>query len=150
MKEVGSTAIKFAFVQDSRKNRRLGSTVSEYLFRHLPVYVGLAGFRFGSTYLGIGTSLKYYIEKAGQYFDITPIRLTVSPMANNPFTTMYSTLNGGITATQTTILLTSGTTFVSLPGIILIDSEQIYYDTKITNTLSGIIRDIMELQQPHI
>jgi len=94
----------------------------------------------GSTYLGIGTSLKYYIEKAGQYFDITPIRLTVSPMANNPFTTMYSTLNGGITATQTTILLTSGTTFVSLPGIILIDSEQIYYDTKITNTLSGIIR----------
>ena len=94
----------------------------------------------GTTYLGIGTSLKYYIEKDSLYYDVTPIRKVVNPMANNSFATMYSTLNGGITATQTTILLTAGTTFVSVAGVILIDSEQIYYDTLTTNTLSGIIR----------
>jgi len=34
--------------------------------------------------LGIGTNLKFYIEKGGQYFDITPIRDTVT--LTDPFT----------------------------------------------------------------
>ena len=57
----------------------------------------------GSNYVGIGTNLKYYIEKGGEYYDITPIRKTVNPMAANPFSTSYSTLNGTIDSTQTTI-----------------------------------------------
>lgn len=40
----------------------------------------------GSTYLGIGTSLKYYIENGGQVFDITPIRETAT--LTNPFATV--------------------------------------------------------------
>ena len=59
----------------------------------------------GDNYLGVGTSLKYYIELGGTYYDITPIRKTVNPMANNPFASAYSTLNGGISATDTSLTL---------------------------------------------
>lgn len=38
-------------------------------------------------YLGIGTNLKFYVNEGSNYYDITPIRKTVNPMANNPFTT---------------------------------------------------------------
>ena len=42
----------------------------------------------GNNYLGIGTNLKYYIERGGDYNDITPIRATyTSPTTNNCFTT---------------------------------------------------------------
>ena len=34
--------------------------------------------------MGVGTNLKYYIERGGQYFDITPVRSTVT--LTNPFT----------------------------------------------------------------
>lgn len=101
----------------------------------------------GTNYLGVGTNLKYYIEYGGGYYDITPIRKTVSPMlgavppsTGNPLATAYNTLNGGITATQTTLILTSGTSFQNSPGIIKIDSEQIYYTGKSTNTLTGLVR----------
>lgn len=36
--------------------------------------------------LGIGTHLKYYVERGGQYHDITPLRRTVN-VASNAFTT---------------------------------------------------------------
>ena len=38
-------------------------------------------------YIALGTNLKLYINSGGLYFDITPIRLTVNPVAANPFTT---------------------------------------------------------------
>lgn len=38
----------------------------------------------GSNLLGVGTNLKYYIERGGQYNDITPIRRVVN--LTNPFT----------------------------------------------------------------
>ena len=41
--------------------------------------------------LGLGTSLKYYIEQGGSYYDITPIRETVT--LTNPFT---ATLNSSV------------------------------------------------------
>jgi hypothetical protein len=34
--------------------------------------------------LGVGTNLKYYIVRGGEYFDITPLRITVT--LSNPFT----------------------------------------------------------------
>jgi hypothetical protein len=40
--------------------------------------------------LGLGTNLKFYIERGGAYFDITPIRAT-STINNNPFTLTAST-----------------------------------------------------------
>jgi hypothetical protein len=33
----------------------------------------------GANLLGVGTHLKYYIARGGQYFDITPLRLTTAP-----------------------------------------------------------------------
>lgn len=39
----------------------------------------------GSFYLGIGTSFKYYIERGGSMYDITPLRVTKTQ--SNPFTT---------------------------------------------------------------
>jgi len=40
--------------------------------------------------LGVGTNLKFYIERGGAYYDITPIRAT-STINNNPFTLTAST-----------------------------------------------------------
>jgi hypothetical protein len=39
------------------------------------------------TYIGIGTNLKFYIEKGGTYYDITPIRRTVT-LGTDPFETV--------------------------------------------------------------
>ena len=93
----------------------------------------------GTNYLGVGTNLKYYIEYGNGYYDITPIRRTVT-LGANPFATAYSTLNGAITATQTTLIVTSGTTFPTTGGVIKIGSEQIYFATKSGNTLTGLNR----------
>lgn len=46
-------------------------------------------------FLGVGTHLKYYLERGGTYNDITPIRTTLTP--SNPFTTV----NGSPTVTVT-------------------------------------------------
>jgi hypothetical protein len=42
-----------------------------------------------STYIGVGTHLKFYIERGGEYNDITPIRATVT--LTNPFTWVSAT-----------------------------------------------------------
>jgi hypothetical protein len=94
----------------------------------------------GNNYLGVGTSLKYYIELGGTYYDITPIRKTVNPMANNPFASAYSTLNGSITATATSLTLVSGASFSNSPGIIQIGTEQIFFTSKTGNVLNGLVR----------
>ncbi len=49
----------------------------------------------GSYFLGIGTNLKYYIERGGSLYDITPIRATITQ--SNPFTTT----NGSTTVVVT-------------------------------------------------
>lgn len=56
-------------------------------FRSLFPWSILSGQRF----YGTGTNLKYYIVRGNELVDITPIRLTVNPMANNPFATASGT-----------------------------------------------------------
>lgn len=94
----------------------------------------------GTNYLGIGTNLKYYLEKGGSFYDITPIRKTVNPMANNPFSTSYGTLSATLSATATSLNLVSTASFPNSPGILLIGSEQIFYTAKSSNTLTGLVR----------
>jgi hypothetical protein len=110
---------------------------SQYLgvARALWGWVDLAG----NNYLGIGTNLKYYIQK-GSYYDITPI-ITTSTLVNK-CSTAFSTLNGTITATATTITLTATASFPATGGIIRIDSEDISYTGKSGFTLTGLIRGI--------
>ena len=90
-----------------------------------------------TSFLGVGTTIKYYIYSGGSYFDITPIVQTDT--LTNPFSTAFSTLNGAITSSSTSITLTSGTSFPA-SGLIQIDSEQIYYTTLTGNVLSGLTR----------
>ena len=65
--------------------------------------------------LGVGTNLKYYIERDGAYFDITPIRSTVTlganPFTGNGTTTVVVTDNshGAITGDFVTFSGTTGT-----------------------------------------
>jgi len=94
----------------------------------------------GTNYLGVGTNLKYYIEKGGFYYDVTPIRKIVSPMANNTFASAFSTLNGGIGATDTSITVTAAVSFPNSGGIIQIGTEEILYNSVTSNTLTGCIR----------
>ncbi len=94
----------------------------------------------GTNYLGVGTNLKYYIEKGDFYYDVTPIRKIVSPMANNPFASAFSTLNGGIGATDTSITVTAAVSFPNSGGIIQIGTEEILYNSVTSNTLTGCIR----------
>lgn len=92
-----------------------------------------------NNYLGVGTNLKYYIEVGSTYYDITPIRKTTSPVANNPFATAYSTLSSAITATDTSLPLTSVASFPT-NGIIKIGSEEIYYTSIVGSSLLGLTR----------
>lgn len=87
--------------------------------------------------VGVGTNLKFYILNGGVYHDITPIRETAT--LTNPFQAAYSTLNGGISDTATSLALTSATNFASA-GVLRINSEDIQYTNKIGNVLSGLVR----------
>jgi len=59
--------------------------ISAYTFigvcRSLWNWVTLAGFNL----MGVGTNIKFYVENGGYYYDITPIRSTVT-LGANPFT----------------------------------------------------------------
>lgn len=69
----------------------------------------------GLNLLGVGTNLKFYIERGGAYFDITPIRAT-STINNNPFAgngtttvTVTDTAHGGVTGDFVTFSGAAGT-----------------------------------------
>lgn len=49
--------------------------------------------------IGVGTNLKFYISNGGQYYDVTPLRVTRT-LGANPFTTNTAT-NTGTTTTVT-------------------------------------------------
>ena len=90
--------------------------------------------------LGTGTNLKFYILTGGTYFDITPIRQTDTGLTN-PFYPIYSTLSASVQATDTTIFVTSGTSFDYVaPFVILIENEQIYVPNAGGGSLTGCIR----------
>lgn len=104
--------------------------------KHIVEFLTLSGFYL----LGLGTNLKYYIYSGGLYWDITPIRVTLN-LPTNPFYPIYSTLAANISASATTITVTSGTTFTrAYPYVIKIGSEEIWVESAATATLSNCIR----------
>jgi hypothetical protein len=54
------------------------------------------------TMLGLGTNIKFYILFGSAFYDITPVRKTVNPMANNPFASNTATNSGGFTTLTVT------------------------------------------------
>ena len=67
----------------------------------------------GLNLVGVGTNLKFYIERGGAYFDVTPIRSTVT-INNNPFALTASTT---VTVTDTNHGATTGS-FVTFSGAV--------------------------------
>ena len=69
----------------------------------------------GLNLLGVGTNLKFYIERGGAYFDITPIRasstINTNPFAGNGTTTVTvtDTAHGGVTGDFVTFSGATGT-----------------------------------------
>ena len=120
---------------------QLSTSTFQGICRALWSWVDLTG---QNKYIGVGTNLKYYIEKSSSYYDITPIRKTVNPMANNPFSTSFSTLAADLTATATTLTLTSTASFANYPGIILIQSEQIRFGGVSGSTLINLTRVLLQ------
>ena len=114
--------------------------------------------------LGIGTHLKYYIERGGVYNDVTPLRDTAT-ISSNAFdttsgsgivrvndtahgcaegdyvtiTTPTTSLNGSITDSDTTIVGVSTTNFAA-SGAIWIGSERITYSGKTATDFTGCTR----------
>jgi len=76
--------------------QRISSNTFSGLCRSLWNWITLGSLNL----LGVGTNLKFYIERGGAYYDITPIRTTNT--LTNPFTTATSTNTG----TTTTVLVT--------------------------------------------
>ena len=93
-------------------------------------------------YTGMGTSQKYYLYASGTYNDITPLRLPATAAGAVTFAAAKTTLSATISATATSIPLTSAASFPASGGHIKIDSEEISYATKSGNTLTGVIRGL--------
>ena len=95
----------------------------------------------GSNYMGIGTHLKYYIEESGVFYDITPVRKTVT----NAITFSASNGSSNITVTNTShgavqsdFVTIAGA--VSLGGVITAEVlNQEYQIASITNANSFVI-----------
>jgi hypothetical protein len=89
--------------------------ISAYTFlgvcRSLWNWVTLGGLNL----IGVGTNLKFYIERGGAYFDITPIRasstINTNPFAGNGTTTVTvtDTAHGGVTGDFVTFSGATGT-----------------------------------------
>jgi len=92
----------------------------------------------GTSYIGVGTHLKYYILEGTQYYDITPIRLTTSA-GDATFAGGADTLDGAIDATAESIVIDSATGFAA-SGRIKIGSEEITYASISSVTLLGCAR----------
>ena len=115
-----------------------GPSNSDYLgvCRSLTELISLTNYYI----LGLGTNLKYYLLIGGAYFDITPLR-AIDTLPTNPFYPIYGSLGATISATDTTLTVSSGTAFTRVyPYVITIGSEKILVNTATGTTLSDCIR----------
>tara|TARA_B100000768_G_C11277825_1_gene376864 strand:- start:1282 stop:3396 length:2115 start_codon:yes stop_codon:yes gene_type:complete len=103
--------------------------------RALHPWVALSGEKF----IGVGTSLKYYINEGGAYQDITPIRVASSAVT---FGAGANTLDGNINASIQSIVLNSAAGFPTGGGLILIGTEQIRYVGITSATLTSCTRGV--------
>lgn len=94
----------------------------------------------GTKLIGIGTHLKYYVDRGGGYNDVTPLRLTTTA-GGATFAAAKTTLASNVGVSDTTISLTSGAGFPS-SGRIKINNEQITYASISSNTLLGCVRGL--------
>lgn len=94
----------------------------------------------GSSYVGVGTNVKYYINEGGGFYDITPVRETTAA-GSITFSASSTTLSADVAVDATTIAVTSASGFPAA-GVVQINSETIQYAGVSGNTLTGCLRGI--------
>lgn len=95
--------------------------------------------------LGVGTSQKYYIENGGEFFDITPLRTTVT-LGTDPFTTVNGskaitvTANAHGVATGTYVTFTNAGGNITVGGLVLASIAGVEFEVvQVPNSNSYII-----------
>ena len=84
--------------------------------------------------IGVGTNLKFYLTAGNAYYDITPIRLTVT-LPNNPLASNTATNSGGKTTITVTTTAAHGALlgdFVTISGATMVDSVTVNGEYQIT------------------
>lgn len=96
----------------------------------------------GTAYVGIASSANYQetVDNSARRFRYARVVARVSGNAGTPAVDTTTTLSGGITATDTSIALTSAASFPSGGGTVTVGTEKIKYTGVSTNTLTGCAR----------
>lgn len=94
----------------------------------------------GGTFLtGVGSHLKFFVERGAAYNDVTPIRTTTSA-GDVTLSATNDTLAANCSIGATTVTLVSSTGFPTTGGRIKINSEQMTYTGVTGNILTGLAR----------
>jgi hypothetical protein len=116
---------------------RYSSDTYDGVARTIKNWVTLAG----ESLLGVGTNTKAYVNKGGEYFDITPIRATVT-LPNNPFTTVSGSTVVRVNATGHGATDGSYVTFTGATAVggLNLDGEYSinYIDSNTYNVISAL------------
>jgi hypothetical protein len=89
--------------------------------------------------IGVGTNLKFYLTFGTAYYDITPIRLTVT-LPNNPLATDTTTNAGGKTTVTITTSSANGAAlgdFVTISGATVVAGMTVNGEYQITSIVSS-------------
>ena len=92
-----------------------------------------------TVYLAVGTNLKFYLTTGNAYYDITPIRSTVT-LPNNPLATDTTTNSGGKTTVTVTTTAAHGALvndFVTISGATAVAGVTVSGEYQITNIPSA-------------
>ena len=92
-----------------------------------------------TVYLAVGTNLKFYLTTGNAYYDITPIRSTVT-LPNNPLATDTTTNSGGKTTITVTTTAAHGALvndFVTISGATAVAGVTVSGEYQITNIPSA-------------
>ena len=90
--------------------------------------------------VGIGTNLKFYIEKGGEYFDVTPERTPSGVSLTDPFTTVSGSTTVTVTDANGGYINNDFVTFSgasAVGGLTLNGEFQITYSTGNTYTIQA-------------
>lgn len=90
-----------------------------------------------ANYVAAGTELKLYIEEGAIYYDVTPVRKTVNPMANNPFTTSAASTTVTVTDVGHGAVVNAYVIFSGAVGFDGVPAGDFNQEHRITSIIDG-------------